>query len=311
MKVLITCPPMLKSINEFKSIFESKGIELVCPDVVQVMSEQELIDLVPTVDGWIIGDDPATQRVFAAGKAGKLKAAVKWGVGVDNVDFKAAATLEIPISNTPAMFGEEVSDVALAYLLGLARHTYEIDRKVRAGIWHKPPGISLHGRKAALVGFGNIGRATAHKLKAFGLEVFVFDPLTSPSEEDKNRFTFSTLEDAAEKADFLILTCALTATNRKIINENILNMLKKGAYVINVSRGPLIDEEALIRALESGQIGGAGLDVFENEPLLPQHPLRKFENTIFGSHNGSNTIDAVRRASLKAIDILLTYLNKK
>ena len=310
MKVLITCPPMLKSIDEFRSSFEAKNIELVCPPVVQTLTEQELIALVPEMDGWIIGDDPATATVFAAGKKGKLKAAVKWGVGVDNVDFKAAGALGIPISNTPEMFGEEVSDIALAYLLALSRHTHQIDRKVRAGIWYKPPGISLPGRKAALIGFGNIGKATAYKLKSFGLKVSIYDPFKVATEEEKNNYLFDSLENVVSKAQFLIVACALTKENRHLVNEDIIGKLNFGAYLMNVSRGPLVKEAALVKALESGHVAGAGLDVFEDEPLVKNNPLLKFDSVIFGSHNGSNTIDAVRRASLKAIEILFTYLNK-
>jgi len=165
MRILITCPPMLRRIHEFRGIFEEKNIELVTPDVIQVLTEDELIDIVPGVDGWIIGDDPATEKVFTAGKNGKLKAAVKWGVGVDNVDFKAAEKLGIPISNTPGMFGNEVADIALAYLLGLSRETYFIDREVRKGNWVKPAGISLNDKVVALIGLGDIGLATAKRLK--------------------------------------------------------------------------------------------------------------------------------------------------
>ena len=310
MKILITCPPMLKGIKEFRPLFEEKGAELICPEVVQTLSEDELINIVPNADGWIIGDDPATARVFAEGKKGRLKAAVKWGVGVDNVDFNAALSLEIPISNTPAMFGEEVSDVAMAYLLSLARHIHVIDRKVKSGIWHKPPGISLAGRKAALIGFGNIGKATAMKLRAFGLRTYVYDPFAIPADEERKHFTFDTLERVVADAKFLIVTCALTPVNRHLVNEDVLNQLATGAYVISVSRGPIVKEAALVKAMESGQVAGAGLDVFEIEPLPADNPLRNFENVIFGSHNGSNTIDAVRRASLKAIEILFTYLKK-
>jgi len=308
MTVLITCPPMLKSIGEFRPIFEDRNIELICPEVVQTLTEEELITLVPQVDGWIIGDDPATARVFAAGKKGKLKAAVKWGVGVDNVDFKAARALDIPISNTPARFGEEVSDVALGYLLSLSRHLHQIDRKVRNGIWHKPPGISLTGRKAAVIGFGNIGQATAKKLTAFGLQVSVYDPFANANEEEKRHFVFDSLDNVVSNAQFLIITCALTPDNRHLINDHVLALLNQGSYVVSVSRGPILDEAALVRALERRQVAGAGLDVFENEPLTLDNPLHKFDNVIFGSHNGSNTIDAVRRASLKAIEILFTYL---
>ena len=152
--MLITCPPLLKSIDSFKPLFYKQDIELILPDVVQSLSEQELIDLVPRADGWIIGDDPVTEKVLTAGKKGNLKAAVRWGVGVDNVDFKAARSLGIPISNTPGMFGNEVADVGICYLTGLARQTFYIDREVRKGRWIKPQGISLTGKSVALIGLG-------------------------------------------------------------------------------------------------------------------------------------------------------------
>src|SRR6218665_2594625 len=113
MRVLITCPPMVKRIDEFRSFFENKGVEIHIPNFVQTLSENELIEILPEFDAWIIGDDPATEKVFEAGKAGKLKAAVKWGVGVDNVDFKACEKLSIPIINTPQMFGAEVANIAV------------------------------------------------------------------------------------------------------------------------------------------------------------------------------------------------------
>lgn len=150
MKVLVTCPPMLRMIDEFRPLFLAKGIELTTPNVVQTLSVDELKQLVPQHDGWIIGDDPATRDVFTAGKAGNLKAAVKWGIGVDNVDFAACKELDIPIINTPNMFGGEVADIAVGYVIGLARETFLIDRGVRKGEWLKPAGISLSGKKSSI-----------------------------------------------------------------------------------------------------------------------------------------------------------------
>ncbi|MEB3258430.1 MAG: phosphoglycerate dehydrogenase, partial [Cyanobacteriota bacterium] len=145
-RVLVTCPPMLGMLEAFKAPAQELGLELVPAEVTQTLSEAELIELLPQFDGWIIGDDPATQQVFEAGQRGLLKAAVKWGIGVDNVDFKACEALEIPIINTPGMFGGEVADVAVGYAIALARHTVEIDRGVREGHWPKPRGLSLAGR---------------------------------------------------------------------------------------------------------------------------------------------------------------------
>lgn len=308
MKILITCPPMLRGIEEFRSIFEEKGIELITPNVVQTLSEEQLIEILPGVDGWIIGDDPATERVFTEGKKGKLKAAVKWGVGVDNVDFKAANALGIPISNTPQMFGNEVADVAVAYLLGLARQTYQIDREVRKGNWIKPAGMSLTGKKVALVGLGDIGFNTAKRLNAFDMDIVAYDPFTKLTAQEAGVSEIAVFPAKLGEADFVVITCALTASSYHMINAESISKMKDGVYVINVSRGGLIDEPALIDALQSGKVKAAALEVFETEPLPADNPLRDLDQCIFGTHNGSHTVEGVRRASLKAIDLIFGYL---
>jgi len=311
MKILITCPPMLRGINNLRHYFDEKGIELVLPEVVQTLTEEQLLELVPTVDGWIIGDDPATEKVFTAGVAGKLKAAVKWGVGVDNVDFKAAEKLGIPISNTPRMFGNEVADMAMAYFLGLARESYKVDREVRKNNWIKPPGISLTGKTVALVGLGDIGLGTARRLKGFDVKINAYDPFTKLTAAEANADEILQFPDQLEKADFVILTCALTPSSYHLVNANSIALMKDGVYIINVSRGGLIDEPALVDALKSGKVKAAGLDVFETEPLPVDHPFRDFEQCIFGTHNGSNTKEAVIRASLRAIELIFGYLEIK
>ncbi|RYG53135.1 phosphoglycerate dehydrogenase, partial [bacterium] len=267
MKVLITCPPMLGQLAEFLPIFEEAGIEVIAPKVVQILSEEELLELVPTVDGWIIGDDQATERIFRAGKAGKLKAAVKWGIGVDNVDFKACKELGIPIINTPMMFGAEVATIAVSYVLGLARQTYYIDREVRAGNWVKPAGMSLAGHTVALVGFGDIGKATARFLKAFDMHINVYDPFAKRTEEDEEAYRFLNFPEELETADFVVSTCALTPATKHLINAESIQRMKDGVRIVNVSRGPIVDEAALLAGLKSGKVHSAGLDVFETEPL--------------------------------------------
>ena len=311
MKVLVTCPPMLGKIDEFRAIFEDNGIELITPNVVQTMTEEELIEILPDMDGWIIGDDPATERVFTAGKAGKLRAAVKWGVGIDNVDFAACKKLDIPIINTPNMFGAEVAGIAVAYVIGLARQTFFIDRGVRAGKWLKPAGISLAGRTVALIGFGDIGKATAERLYAFDLQINIYDPFAKRSADDLRKYTFMDFPEGLGEADFVVATCALTASSKHMINAETIAMMKDEVRIVNVSRGPIIDEKALLEALKSGKVHSAGLDVFEEEPLPLKSELRTFEKCIFGTHNGSNTIDGVRRASHQAIEYLFDFLGVK
>ena len=299
---------MLKRIDEFRPLFADKNITLVTPEVVQILTEAELLELVPAVDAWIIGDDPATAKVFEAGKNGKLKAAVKWGVGVDNVDFKACERLGIPIANTPRMFGAEVADLALAYTLGLARQSYLIDREVRKGNWIKPSGVSMAGKHVAVVGLGDIGQAVIKRLKGFDTLISAYDPFTSLTKDDLGIDGIYQFPKHIETADFVILTCALTESSLHMINKETLALMKTGVYLINVARGPLIKETDLIDALHTGKVAAAALDVFETEPLLLNNPLHQFEQCIFGTHNGSNTVEAVRRASHKAIEILFNFL---
>lgn len=310
LKVLITCPPMLKNIELFRPLFKKHDVEIFTPNITQTMTVEELKKVVPDYDGWIIGDDPVTREVFKAGREGRLKAAVKWGVGVDNIDFKAAEELNIPITNTPNMFGNEVADVALSYVLALARETFEIDRKVRNGQWIKPTGISLAGKTVALLGFGDIGTNVAKRLQACNMKINVYDPYYN-FKEDIIPDGILVWPEKIEFADFIVLTCSLTKENYHIINNKILSKVKKGIRIVNVARGPLIDEKALVKALENETVHSVALDVFEIEPLPIDSGLRKFEKCIFGTHNSSNTIDAVIRTSELATNILFKYLRIK
>ena len=296
---------MVRMIEEFRPRFATLGMEVDAPAVVQTLPESELIVLVPQYDGWIIGDDPATRAVFAAGKAGKLRAAVKWGVGVDNVDFVAARELGLPITNTPGAFGGEVADVAVAYVTMLARELATIDRGVRAGGWPKPAGVSLAGKTVALIGHGDIGRNVGRRLAAADMRLIAYDPvLKGPADGVE----VAEWPARVEEADFMVFTCALTPKNRHMLDAGVLARAKRGVRIVNVARGPLIDEAALVAALQSGQVRSAALDVFEVEPLPADSPLRGFEQCVFGSHNGSNTVDAVRRTSERAIGLLAEYL---
>lgn len=307
MRVLLTCPPMLGMKETFRPDFTQRGIELVCPEVVQTLSEDELVRLVPQCDGWIIGDDPATRRVFEAGKVGKLKAAVKWGIGVDNVDFAAARDLAIPISNTPLMFGREVADVAMSYVVALARETFVVDRSIRSGGWPKPRGISLAGKTVALAGYGDIGRNFARRALAAEMNVIAYDPAFVP-EANASSVEMAQWPNRIAEADFIVMTCSLNPGSFHMLDAVVLAAVKPGVRVVNVARGPLIHEIALIDALQSGRVHSVALDVFEVEPLPSDSPLRGLERCIFGSHNGSNTEDAVIRASERAMGLLFGFL---
>ncbi len=309
--ILLTCPPMLLSVDRYEQQLKDCGMLVHCPEFTAILPEAQLLKMVPEFDGWIIGDDPATKQVFSTASSGNLKAAVKWGVGVDNVSFPGAAAAGIPVANTPGMFSDEVADVAAGYVVCLARRIIEIHNGVKLGQWPKPCGASLRGKRAAVVGFGNIGRETVNRLLAFGMDVDVYDPFVPADAELPERVSLRAWPDRIEEADFLVLACSLTDDNHHLVNDQMLEMCKPGLYIVNVSRGPLIDESSLRRALESGKVAGAALDVAEVEPLPMESPLRKFDRCIFGSHNGSNTQEAVDRTSIKAIDLLHGFLTNE
>ena len=299
---------MLGMLADFIVPAAEQGIELVAAQTTQILSVEELVQQVPAFDGWIIGDDPATSEVFKAGKNGKLKAAVKWGIGVDNVDFNACHDLNIPIINTPNMFGSEVADVAIGYIIGLARQTFYIDREIRTNsAWPKPAGMSLEGKVIGIVGFGDIGFHTAKRLAGFDVSVKVYDPGVSGN-KGLNYVDRQDWPTGLNELDFLVFTCNLNEKNYHMLNVETIGMLKPGAKIVNVARGPLIDEQALISALSSGQLSAVALDVFEQEPLPESSPLRQMPSCIFGSHNGSNTVEGVRRASKEAIQKMAEFL---
>jgi D-3-phosphoglycerate dehydrogenase len=299
---------MIRSIEAVRHRFEEKNVATYIPSFLQTLSVPELIALVPDFDGWIIGDDPATKEVFAAGKRGRLRAAVKWGVGVDNVDREGAAQLGFKVPNTPGMFGAEVADIALGYAIALARRTFAIDRGVRDGQWPKPVGVSLAGKTAAIVGFGDIGRQLAKRLAACDVEVIIYDPYIPATQVHPHKLL--PWPSGIGSADFIILTCSLNETTRNIICSQALALVKQGVLLVNVSRGGLVSEADLVNALQSQIVGGAALEVFETEPLPSASALRSMGNVIFGSHNASNTREAVIRTSRRAIDLLFEMLGR-
>lgn len=310
MRILVTCPPMLRMIDSFRPLFAEHGAEITTPEIVQVLTVEQLKELVPQHDGWIIGDDPATREVFEAGKAGKLRAAVKWGIGVDNVDFAACKDLGIPITNTPNMFGGEVADIAVGYVIALARQTFEIDRGVRAGEWPKPRGMSLAGKSVALVGYGDIGTNVARRLLAADMNVVAYDPF-APDQPSLPQVQRATWPDRIAEADFIVINCALTPSSHHMLDADVLAKCKPGVRVVNVGRGPVIDEPALEAALQSGQVFSAALDVFEVEPPPMGSPIRSHPRCVLGSHNASNTADAVVRTSEIAIGTLVGFLKEQ
>lgn len=309
-KILLTCPPMIGMVDAFSKDFENASFDVTVPEFTQEMSENDLCDIIGDYDGWIIGDDPASRRVLEAGVAGRLKACMRWGVGTNNVDFTAFEELNIPIENTPGVFGREVADLACHYVTGLARDTFSIDRKVKQGEWFKPIGQSLWNAKALIVGFGDIGQNLAKRLLAHDIEVWFYDPHVQKSKIAPGCRKVN-WPHALSHVDYVIFTAPLNDKTHHMLNEENVGLVKRGIKLVNVGRGPLVSEAALLKGLRESYIAAAALDVFEIEPYSPitHTSLAEFSNRlILGTHNGSNTNEAVERVSKLCIKKLAEFL---
>ena len=306
-RVLVTCPQLQRTIDQYRDTFSQHDIEVEAPPLVQQMSESDLLQIIDGFDGVIAGDDPFTSQVLEKGT--RLKAIAKWGIGVDAIDLDAARRFGIRVSNTPDVFSDEVADVVMGYIILLARQLHRLDRSVRDGGWLKVPGTSLRGRTLGVVGVGSIGRAVTLRATAAGMVPLGHD--ISPPPDDflhRTGIRMLALDHLLAESDFISLNCSLTDRNRRMIGRRQFGIVKAGVHIVNTARGALIDETALAAALREGRVAGAALDVFEKEPLPPDSPLRGFDNCIFGTHNSSNTVEAVQRVNRLAINNLLEHL---
>jgi len=289
-RVLVTNLMMLRDLDQYRPALAKAGIEPVPHPVKQFLTEAEMLEIIPAFDGAIAGDDEYTARVLEAAVP-RLKVISKWGTGLDSIDLEAAKWLGIQVFSSPGAFADAVEDVALGYMLMLARGLHLTDRAVREGHWPKPEGKTLRGQALGVVGFGAIGRAVAARARAFGMEILAHDVRMDEMEGEAG-VTFLELPALLEQADVVCLCCNLTPENRGMVNSASLAKMRPDALLVNMARGPLVDEAALVAALERGQLAGAALDVFETEPLPAGHPFAGMEQVVLGSHNANNASSA-------------------
>jgi glyoxylate reductase len=259
----------------------------------------ELMARAPDLEGLLsLLTDPVDAGLIEA--APKLRAISNCAVGVDNVDVEAAAARGIPVGNTPDVLTDSTADLAIGLMLAVGRRLAEGEAFVRAGDWRtwEPAlmlGRDLHGATVGIVGYGRIGQAVGRRLEGFGCEL-----LTSNRSED--------LPDLLERSDFVTLHCPLTPTTRGLIDEDALRRMKPTAYLVNTARGPIVDTNALARALHAGELAGAALDVTDPEPLPADHPLLDAPNLLVVPHVGSATVATRERMADMAVDNLLAGL---
>ncbi len=244
--------------------------------------------------------DPVDAELIEA--APRLRAISNYAVGTDNVDLDAASERGIPVGNTPDVLTDSTADLALALMLGISRRLAEGDAYVRRGEWRTwEPGLllgrDLHGATVGIVGYGRIGQAVARRLEGFGCEILH----TSKSGGVPTG-------ELLERSDFVTLHCPLTPETRGLVDDESLGRMKATAYLVNTSRGPVVDTDALARALHAGEIAGAALDVTDPEPLPGDHPLLDAPGLLVVPHIASATHSTRERMAEMAVDNLLAGL---
>ncbi len=306
--VLFSAPYMIPYRVRFQPFFAHYGLDLIFPPVQERLSEAEILEWAGQFDAAVCGDDRFTARVLQA-CAPRLKVISKWGTGVDSIDRVEAARLGIQVRNTPNAFTLPVADSTLGYMLDFVRRLHWMDQKVKRGQWEKIPGLSLSECTLGVVGVGNVGKAVLRRARAFGMKLLGNDIIPiAPDFLLENNVEMTGLEDLLRRADFVSLHPDLNPTCYHLINAQTLAWMKPTAVLINTSRGPVVDEPALIATLQTGRIAGAALDVFEVEPLPADSPLRNMEQVMLAAHNSNSSPAAWERVHRNTLRNLLEGL---
>ena len=267
--------------------------------------DQALIDLVKDADAVITQFAPVNAAVIAAME--KAKVIVRYGIGVDNVDLKAAAAKNIPVCNVPDYCIDEVADHTLALMLAATRQIVPCNNVIKAGQWKLAvPLVALHALKdmtVGLVAFGRIGREVAARLKGFKCRILVFDPAVPAADVKAAGCVAASLDEVLAQSDLLSLHCPSTEKTKYMINTQSIAKMKKGAILVNASRGTLVDTPALVAALQSGQLSAAAMDVTDPEPINPDNPLLKLDNVVITPHYASATPQSVKKLRTDAAGI--------
>jgi D-3-phosphoglycerate dehydrogenase len=292
------------SIEEEKGELGRIGAELI---LAQVKEEKELIRACKEADGLINQYSLLTRNVLE--QLPKCKVLARYGVGVDSIDLKAATDLGIIVANVPDYCMDEVADQTIAMILTLIRKTAFFDRKVKSGQWDFHQGVPIHrtkGKTLGLIGCGKIGLEVAKRISAFGVRVVTFDPYLDKAPEGVDLKDFDTV---LKESDFISVHCPLNDSTRHLIGEKEFHKMEKKPLLINTSRGPIIDEKALVKALQNGLLSGAGLDVLEKEPPDSQSLFLKMENVVLSPHIGFYSEESIselkRRTAKNVADVLL------
>lgn len=297
-KVLITARTLnIEAVGRRAlDLLGAAGFELIHPPKAGPLSEAELLLLLPGMDAVFASMDKFTAAVLGSKEAANLKLISRWGVGYDAIDVPEATKQGIVIAYTPGLLNDAVADYAMALLFAVARRVHEGHTSMREGKWTSLWGQDVSGKTLGIIGCGRIGQAVAKRASGFNMRLLGAD--TQPNDDAKKLgIEFVPLEQLLAESDYVSLHCALTPETRGLIGEAQLRKMKPTAYLINTARGPVVDEAALLRALNEKWIAGAAIDAFVVEPLPTDHPLRSAPNLLLTPHQASFGTDTGARVS--------------
>lgn len=304
-RVLILVRPIHDNIDNYSERFKLEGIKTDIIIPTQGLSEGELINIISKYDGVIAGDDEFTRRVLERAK--RLKVISKWGTGMDNIDLEAAKDLGIKVFNSAGNLKYSVAEFVMGLMICLARGIPELNKNMKRGRWKKREGVLLRNKTLGVIGIGRIGKEILKRAKAFDMNLIGYDIMKVNFKDVE----MTTLKDLLQRADFISINCPLTPITKKMIGKKEFDLMKRSAFLINAARGAIVDEKALIYALQTNRIRGAALDVFEDEPLPKNSPLRKLDNCILTPHNAFWAGETVKKINDIAIENLIKGLKEK
>ena len=306
--ILFTAPYMIPFLDRFRPTFEQYNLELITLPVEERLEKAQILKFAGQFDGTICGDDQYSAEVLQA-CVPRLKVISKWGTGIDSIDSKTAEDLGVRVFRTPNAFTLPVADTVMGYILAFARRQPWMDQEMKVGRWEKLPGRSLSECTLGVIGVGNIGKVVLKRANAFKMELLGNDIVQIEPEFIAGvGVEMTSLNDLLSRADFISLNCDLNPTSRKLINQSTLAQIKSTAILINTARGQVVDESALVEALQAGTIGGAALDVFEVEPLPQDSSLLEMENVMLAPHNANSSPAAWEHVHWNTIRNLLEGL---
>ncbi|WP_038057798.1 phosphoglycerate dehydrogenase [Thermodesulfobacterium hydrogeniphilum] len=289
-------------------ILKDAGIEIVYKPG---LPYEELLNIIPEFDGLIIRSGTKVTRDVIE-RAKNLKVIGRAGTGLDNVDLQAANEKGIVVMNVPGGNTLSAAEHTLALLFALARKIPQAVASIKAGKWEKKKfmGVELNNKILGIIGLGRIGSIVADRALGLKMKVIGYDPFVTPEAAEKKGIELVSLEELYKRSDFITIHTPLTKDTYHLVDEKAFSMMKDGVYIINCARGGIIDEEALYKAMVSGKVAGAALDVYEKEPIDPDHPLLSLDNFIGTPHLGASTVEAQKTVAIGIAQQVADYLTK-